>query len=724
MIEPSANANGVTALADAPGIGIIRVLSQEVTSRIAAGEVVERPASVVKELAENALDAGARHVHVEIAGGGRDLIRVSDDGTGMSPTDLALCVLPHATSKLTSADELTALNTLGFRGEALPSIASCSKFSVTSSQRSSPATSSSGAWRIDIEGGVPAHPVPRPASGAFGTVVEVRNLFYNLPARAKFLKGAAAEAAACTDVLMRLALSRPDAGFTLTAGAHEIFSLLPCVQISPATPRASASAAPVLPIHACHRRAREVLGRANSKGLLELSAEGPATEPVPGANGESARRFEGYRLYGLISPPALSRPNRSCIYLNVNGRPVKDRTLTSALLESCRHLLPPKRYPIAVLHLDLPGSDVDINVHPTKAEVRFRLPGLIYALFHHAIRRAFGVPDSISSAPVTECGSSQVQIPPLPPSVKTPLGAPKPSNGQVAFDLWPGTSGLADDYSPKGPEIYETRTDVVDTPHKKGVPVESLATSAHVAEDPVSFSRAEFTQALSPQTIPVAVPAGQEPAPAPGRHVAPFRVLGQAGGSYIVLEDDTGVKLIDQHALHERVLFEILLARAQGHTRGDAQGLLIPETLELTPVQAAIFNQDSEASALLHTLGFDVEAFGPRTIAVSAIPAVLKSPAAVTARLVKDVLDALAESTDDPAGARKTTQRAGWREKAAYVLSCKGAVKAGERLSLEQMSALVLEYRTRVAPSGFTCPHGRPVALELSWDELQRAVGR
>ena len=713
--------------------GIIRILPQEVTARIAAGEVVERPASVVKELAENALDAGARRIHVEIADGGRALVRVSDDGQGMPPADLALCVLPHATSKLSSADDLAALTTLGFRGEALPSIASCSRFTLSSRARMPAAGATSedqdSAWRIAIEGGLPARPEPRPAAGAHGSVVEVRDLFYNLPARAKFLKGAAAEAAACTDVLLRLALSRPDVGFSLSTGAHEVFSLLPCVNAGspPAAsapagqfPRPAASAAPDLPLSAYLRRARDVLGRTHSRGLLELAPESPldGIRGIGNTDGNRAaeERWPGYRLYGLISPPALSRPNRSCIYLNVNGRPVKDRTLTSALLEACRHLLPPKRYPIAVLYLDLPGSDVDINVHPAKAEVRFRLPGLVYSLFHHALRRAYGLP--VSSA----AGTHPTPVQPGPPPVRTPLGAPRPLNGQATFQLWtPAPAAPTFEFS------HDAEPEAARAPEAPGAP-EPAAPVDSPSLEPVSAERApEYPRPLERQTqAPQPVPARKpEQAPLAAAAVAPFRILGQAGGSYIVLEDDSGVKLIDQHALHERVLFEILLARAQGHSRGDAQGLLIPETLELSPVQSAVFNQDSTAAELLHNLGFSVEPFGPRTLAVSAVPAVFKSAPSSTAALVRDVLDALA-GVDETAsgGSKKPPDRASYREKAAYILSCKGAIKAGERLSVEQMAALVMEYRKRVSPSGFTCPHGRPVALEISWEDLQRTVGR
>ena len=713
----------------------IQILPQDVTSRIAAGEVVERPASVLKELAENALDAHARRIDVEIAEGGKTLVRVSDDGWGMGRQDLSLCTLPHATSKLTAADELSELTTLGFRGEALPSIAAVSQFSITSRARASSVGSvgsagnadaslqggthgagDAGAWRIEVSGGHPHRPELRPAAGAYGTVVEARDLFFNLPARAKFLKGSAAEAAACTDCLLRLAISRPDVSFSLRAGSSEIFSASAVnafenpafenPQVENALAGCGPSAAPRLPLNAFLQRAREVLGRASSRGLLTVAAESGASENGGAAPDGAGGRSGGYRLYGLVSPPALSRPNRAQIYLNVNGRPVKDRTLSSALLESYRHLLPPKRFPVAVLYLDLPGGDVDINVHPTKAEVRFRLPGLVYALFHDAIRRACGATRPLGMQAAPELHAMR----------EPPLGAPRPLHGQNTFAY--DSACVSGEFSRPLPGTPASRPA---TPFPNSGPnstpnsaPSSAPAPADISPKHSAFIAREMAQSGRVNEDPPALSPVRSQA-----QFAPFRVLGQAGGSYIVLEDDTGLKIVDQHALHERVLFDALLARAQGRCRGDAQGLLIPETLELTPVQAAVFSQDPSARALLENLGFEVEAFGVRALAVRAVPAILK---AASASLVRDVLDALA--LDEPGGSGKKPGRMQYRERAAYVLACKGALKAGERLSHAQMTALVQEFRAHAPAGAFTCPHGRPLAKEISWEELEHAVGR
>lgn len=404
----------------------IRLLPDAVKSRIAAGEVIERPASIVKELVENALDAGATAIDVQIEGGGRELLRVRDNGCGMSAADLALAVQRHATSKLVEADDLYRLETLGFRGEALPSIGSVSVMTLVSRPRGE-----DEAHKLVLHGGEKTEG-PTPAGADYGTTVEVRDLFYNLPARKKFLKGAGPEAAACADALLRLALTRPDVAFTLRQGRQEV---LACAAAeSPAEP-----GAPGLKAYAL--RARALLGAAATKGMIPLSASGPAA----GFSGENLRTnlaesadwprrkagpgsYEGYRLFGLVTPPAQTRANRSCIYLAVNGRPVRDRMLATALLEAYRHLVPPKRYPAAVLFLECPGEDVDLNVHPAKSEVRFRIPGLVFSMLHYAVRKAFvaGEPESQSEAP--------------------PAAAPAPA--QTSFDLWQGQREAA---APKPP---------------------------------------------------------------------------------------------------------------------------------------------------------------------------------------------------------------------------------------------------------------------------------
>ncbi len=730
-------------MTSAPVQATIRILPPELISRIAAGEVVERPASVLKELLENALDAGACRVRAEIEAGGIGRVRVTDDGAGMAPEDLSLAVQPHATSKLDSAEQLHALQTLGFRGEALPSIASVSRFSVTSRRRPGRGQESgvrgqeSGvrgqetdfedmAWRIEVDGGVPAVPEPRPAAGPYGTTIDARDLFYNLPARQKFLKGLAAEAAACADTLLRLALTRPDVAFSLYQGRSELLALPAAesgVRGQESGVRDPAHAAPEIPVAAYFRRAREALGRANSAGLIEVDYRGTLAEESGSAGVQtpdfntSHAALGTCRLYGLLSPPAVTRPNRGLIYLTVNGRAVKDRTLTSALLEACRHLLPPRRFPIAVLYLEVPGGDVDINVHPAKSEVRFRQPGRIYALFYRAVRAA--------------CG----------------LGGGGEGETGRQGDTETGSRGERE----AAGEEFVSFAPHADLKFRASGPLFTNDAASADASDSIHFSDAQdFPGAVNeapapfgvfrddaPRSFPTSFPLPLSPSPrlpvspSPRSPVSPsprpteYRVIGQAAGSFIVLEDESGVRLIDQHALHERILFERLLAQARAHARGDAQGLLVPETVELSAAQAALTRADPEPLELLAHLGFACEPFGPRALLIRSVPAVLKH--AAPARIVSELLEALAGGDDEASGPR-ALKRWNLREKAAYVLSCKAAIKAGERLTHAQMEALLAEFHAvagpLAAPGALTCPHGRPLALEVSWYDLERAVGR
>lgn len=665
----------------------IRVLPDEVKSRIAAGEVIERPASVVKELVENALDAGAKSIHVTLEAGGRTMIRVADDGQGMTRTDLELSVQRHATSKLRSADDLHVLATHGFRGEALPSIGSVSRLTLVSRARPFVRRAEPDeAWKLEVAGGAQRPAVP--AAADFGTTLEVRDLFYNLPARLKFLKSPGAEAAACADAVLRLALLRPDVAFTLLQGRQEILNC-------PAWPGTAGSGP--LPLEAFLHRAAAALGANATRALVPLHAAGPVAPEPEAATGP----YRQYRLLGLVTPPAHTRSDRSHIYLAVNGRAVKDRTLTTALLEAFRHLLPPRRFPAAVLFLECPGPDVDVNVHPAKAEVRFRVPGLVFSLFHHAVREAFATAAHPEPpAPERErTDAAAAQLLPFAAAETTASGAPTPA---PAFDLWQGTR--------PGPALAAEAP----APFGRLAPSVQPLSATEERAQPVSQPLLPPRTALS-HPAPAVPPVRSQPQAA-----APFRIVGQAAGMYVLAEDETGLKIFDQHALHERILFEELLARARSGSAA-SQGLLIPETLELSPAQAAAFGS-GEARAVLEELGFTAEPFGPRAIAVSAVPACLKS--AQAPGFVREILEALAAVTDERASGRKLPSRETLREKAAYVCSCKGAIKAGERLTPEQMSALLHEYHVHVGMRGYTCPHGRPLAVELTWDELERRVGR
>ncbi|MBE7466659.1 MAG: DNA mismatch repair endonuclease MutL [Planctomycetes bacterium] len=648
----------------------IRLLPTEVQSRIAAGEVVERPSSAVKELVENSLDAAARSVEVELAGGGRDLLCVRDDGHGMSREELLLAVQRHATSKLRDAAELTRLATFGFRGEALPAIASVARVTLTSRT-----PDSEHAWRVAIEGGEVAQ--PEPAAAAVGSSVEVRDLFFNLPVRRKFLKSPGSEAAACADTVLRLALVRPDVAFKLVQGRQVLLDV-PAWRFDSAPQRPAASAgllwtstALTLPLEAYLQRARALLGAAFTDPLAPCAI----TRETPAGS---------WRLFGLLAPPAAARHTRANLYLAVNGRAVKDRAFVHAVTAAYRTLLPPKRYPAAVLFLEGPGESIDINVHPAKTEVRFRESDLLYSLLHQAVRETFAAPTAETSAP------------PAAPD-PAPTWALETPAVQTRIDLQPPAPAVR---AYPGPDSDAPAPRAAEAP-----PETRFAAPKTVPSD--AAARIEPAR-------PVALPPSEPPPSA----AATYRVIGQAGGMYLVVEDDEGIKLIDQHALHERILFEQLMARAR-RSEPLAQRLLIPESVELSVTQAAAWS-DPASRAALAELGFELEDFGPRAVALQAVP--LGLPARHLGALLGEILDALAALADEHRG--QPLDRTILREKAAYVCSCKGALKAGERLNQAQLEGLLAEFVRVVGGKGFTCPHGRPLAVEISWADLERQVGR
>lgn len=572
----------------------IQLLSPDVIGKIAAGEVVERPVSVVKELVENALDAGARTVHVEIVAGGCDLMRVVDDGCGIPREDLALAVRRHATSKIASAEDLTTISTLGFRGEALSSIAAVSEFTLVSHSEGAAVAN-----EMRISGGelLGTSPTSRPR----GTTITVEKLFFNLPARRKFLRSAASEAAQVAQLLSHLAIAYPEVAFDLTIDGRRSLT-------TPGTGN---------PLDA----ALSVLGRDVASALLPIDTSVEADRPVAGV----AARITGY-----VAEPRVSRSTRSGIWLTVNRRPVKSRALSFAVEEGYDTLLMVGRHPVAVLDLQIPPAEVDVNVHPTKIEVRLLRERLIYGRLRDAVRSVVSV-DS---------------------------GWGKEVNG-----LTPVESGLA-----PGEPAWSTPR-LIDA---------SLA-------------------------MPPTVPAMQSPST--GRRIPILRLIGQVAQSYIVAEGEAGLYLIDQHAAHERVLLERL---KKGMDREEQTQLLLePALLELAPGQ---WELAKSAWPALEALGFRMELFGENSLLIRGIPGQLPPARAVTA-LEESLLELLEEKSV-----------ADWRERVAVALSCRGAVKAGQTLSFEEMRALVeaLE-ETDITQH---CSHGRPTAILLSHNQLEREFGR
>lgn len=574
----------------------IHVLPPEVASQIAAGEVVERPASVVKELVENALDAGAKTVSVEIAAAGRTLIRVADDGTGIPAGELALAVERHATSKLASAADLFRIVTLGFRGEALASIGSVSRLTITSRRADSPA----GA-RLRVEGGrigkveVVGAPV--------GTVVEVADLFYNVPARLKFLKQDVTERRAIDALLTRYALAYPHVRFKLSEGGT------PSLQTSGDGDRRAILAA--------------LYGVDVARQMLEVISE-----------------EEGLKLTGFISPVALTRSNRKEITFFINGRWVQDTPLTQALLQAYHTLLMVGRYPLAALFLEMPPEEVDVNVHPAKAEVRFRSPDRVFSFAQRSTRRAL------------------LAFAPVPQVTPQNLWGSAPSQPRTVDPAW----GLA-----------------------------------HTEQLPVSSEQSSFSPSPLPPSAPISTSA-----------VPLLRLIGQVGAAYLVAEGPDGLYLIDQHAAHERVLFEKLMAQHE-QKNIPSQALLAPAVVELPRASAeSLITQ----LPFLHHFGFHVEPFGSNAFQVRAMPTLFakSDPAAALRALVEDF-----EEDEAPLQNEIEAKIAG--------RVCKRlAVKAGQVLSPDEQRALLADLETCASPR--TCPHGRPTMIHLSVDMLERQFGR
>lgn len=592
----------------------IRQLSPETVNRIAAGEVVERPASVVKELVENALDAGAREIDIVTVSGGLSLIRVTDDGCGMDAADLGLCVERHATSKL-SEEDLFAIHTLGFRGEALPSIGSIARLTVLSRTKAA-----SEALAITVDRG--AKQQIRPAAGNTGTTVEVRDLFATVPARLKFLKSERAENMAVCEVVKRLAMAHPEAGFTLTTGERKGL-----------------------------RFPAEIAG---ADGLLQRLGRIMGREFLDDALSVTGTR-EDVSVSGFAGLPTLHRPDASQQYLFVNGRPVKDKLLVGAVRAAYGDLIPRGRHPLLALFVALPPEAVDVNVHPAKAEVRFRNAGAVRSLIVNALAAALAAAGHRASV-----GGGAATLGELRPNV---------------------------------------------------VPFERRAPSYGPVHGSVSFGLAEAMQAPFEDFAVPSADARAHAAPVPETLLD--RPLGAARAqlheTYIVAQTRDSVVIVDQHAAHERLVYERMKAMlAQGGV--ERQGLLIPVIVDLDPDEAAAL---SERAGELAELGLVVEPFGQGAVAVRETPALLGE--ADAKGLVRDL-------AADIAGEGQGLALKERLESVCATMACHGSVRAGRRLAPEEMNALLRDMEA--TPYSGQCNHGRPTYVELKLSDIERLFGR
>ncbi len=610
---------------------IIRALDALVVNQIAAGEVVERPASVVKELVENALDAGAAKVRVELEAGGIELVRVADDGCGMLPDQLPMAVAPHATSKITSPDDLDAVATMGFRGEALASIASVSRLRIRSRTRGASEASELRVEGKDVQG-------PSPASGAPGTVIEVRNLFFNTPARRKFLRTAQTEKQRCVEAVKGLALARPAIGFTLVCDGHTTLDL-PADQSAP-------------------DRVRAILGEDLAGAMIE--AKGVAAETY------------NVNLWGLVGRPHAARGNAKGQWIVLNGRVVRDGTIAHGLREAYRGLIEPGKHPVAVLLIDVDPSMVDVNVHPAKAEVRFRDSSAIHAVVHGSVREALAGEDLTASFTEVSPGSAR----PWQPFV--------PADGAI----FAGTR--ASDLTGDARERADRLTDA-----------EVHAVLSRVEPQPQPEAQVEPKDASAGPSI--------DPAPIDRAPDGPWmRRAMQIRDSYLVAHDDDGVVIIDQHALHERVMFEALRSRVASHGNLESQRLLTPAIVGVADAPEKL----DALAPILNTLGIDATAAGPTRVAVHAFPSLLFSRGVDPAEFIGDLLEKDDLPKDQEDALRKVLD----------MMACKAAVKAGDALSDQELSAL-LELREKVERSA-SCPHGRPTSVRLTMRDLEKMFGR
>jgi DNA mismatch repair protein MutL len=605
----------------------IRQLSEATVNRIAAGEVVERPASVVKELIENALDAGARRIDVLTDGGGRRLICVTDDGEGMTRTDLVLAVERHATSKLAD-DDLVSIRSLGFRGEALPSIGAVARLSIATRHLSEP-----HAWEIEVDAGGKSE--VKPAALGQGTRVEVRDLFYATPARLKFLKLDRTEAEAVREVVRRLAMSRPDVAFTLAGEERSP------VTFAAALPGAAGRLA----------RLGDVLGAEFRANAVAVAAD-----------------REGVVIDGYAALPTLTRANALGQYLFVNGRPVRDKLLLGAVRAAYADYLPRDRHPLLALFVTLPPREVDVNVHPTKAEVRFRNAGLVRALIVHALKTALSR-DSMRAA--TTGGTATIAA--FRPAAAVPRGG---------WD-WRRSPAM-----PGG--------------RFSQVPSRGFAEPAQAAFD-TGLPAADVRDAVNA----VAEVEGEVAADALDHPLGAARA--QVHETYIVAQTRDGLVIIDQHAAHERIVYERLKA-ALDKSGVARQILLIPEIVELdeTDVDRLIARAEE-----LARYGLVVEAFGPGAVALRETPSLLG--AIDGAALVRDLAEHMSEWDESLPLERRLMA-------VASSMACHGSVRAGRRLKPEEMNALLREMET--TPNSGQCNHGRPTYVELKLADIERLFGR
>jgi DNA mismatch repair protein MutL len=697
-------------------MGRIRILPDQVANQIAAGEVVDRPASVVKELLENALDAGATRIRVEIEAGGRKLIRITDNGHGMNSDDALLAFERHATSKLRTADDLLSIATLGFRGEALPSIASVSRVLLdTCEPETSPGT------RIEIAGGkiLRVEDAALPA----GTSISIQDLFFNTPARRKFLRAESTELSHVVALVTHYALVHPEKHFELLSATHTLLQAPPVAR--PA------------------ERIYQIFGADTLAQLLPVTAESPLDraglpEPPPWKRDQNQplREPGTLRLTGFYSTPELQKLNRNSIYIFVNKRLIRDRLLLHAISEAYRNIIPPNSFPVVLLFLEMPPEEVDVNVHPAKTEVRFRQQNQIHDFVRDSLRAAI-----MQSRPAAGFLSALENGALASPSLIPTPGSRVPGQAEgVPANATPPPAPEPDSEGIYPADSAFQLTAPARSPEPGNLPFLPHESSGRF--DPLQQNWKSAAAALFSPAIGAQIPScGDEAAPESARldqidqvaqatqqvenqreqtnlnSLATLKPLGQLRDSFILAVNDDGLWIIDQHVAHERVLFEQILARRDVEAV-QRQRLLMPLLVELQPWQMTVF---ADIADELDKNGFEAEPFGPRTLAVKAAPVGLEG------RELERMLSEVIEQTggSGPNGGQANTHRrdlATLRGRIAASIACHSAIKINTPLESQKMEWLLKELSKTEFPT--SCPHGRPIALRYSWKEIQRAFQR
>src|SRR6266542_3753828 len=676
-------------------MGRIHVLPEQVANKIAAGEVVERPASVVKELLENALDAGSTRIKIQIEAGGKKLIQIIDNGCGMVRDDALLAFERHATSKIKNAEDLLNISTLGFRGEALPSIASVCRLRLETrapDQDSGTIIEITGGkiFRVE-EGGLPA-----------GTSITIRDLFFNTPARKKFLKAESTELSHIASLVTHYALAHPDKHF-------ELHSATNAVLVAP-------------PVAGYSERVYQVFGKDVLDQLISVAAELPLAhiglpQPPPWRRVEGDYAEDGrdarpsidpgsLRLHGFISKPEIQKLNRNSIYTFVNGRLIRDRLIQHALTDAYRNILPPTVFPVVLLFIEMPNAEVDVNVHPSKTEVRFRQQTVMHDFLRDSVRAAL-----MKARPVPQFVTEIRSRPNASPSL-TPGAQAASAEGSAAWKAFYGQPA-PDPFSlqaPVQPVISERFH------FSEGIPVEANAAIPVARFPQQTFGGAAPAQAdlgrgnqFGEDTC--APPLPEEPVSlsddAPS--LSSLKPLGQLRESFILAVNHEGLWIVDQHVAHERVLFERVL-KQRAHQNVESQRMLMPIVIDLTPGQQAVFTEISDE---LQKNGFEAEPFGARSIAVKV------APAGVQAGEVEHMLHELLDQFSREEQALNLEQIRG---RIAASITCHAAIKVNMPLEQNKMEWLLAELAKTECP--MSCPHGRPVVLRYSMKDIQKAFKR